>query len=292
MIEDLIYTALMESEEIADMIAVFDGEPAIFYQQAPHDMEDLWYGEQYPRIDYTVDWQFDPERKASGTLSVNVWCLNNQPITPEEIEKHVKACFKDLFLTVDGETYSTAWNRSDAFDAGGGNEPLTIGTTITFDILAFPVQYTTIPDPIEGQNLWIKGVVPDALVIGVDGMPELLRATADEPVIYCRMIGDMSNMRNSYAVAWMVVTIGIHVFAPDTTVRQTICRRIVNALSLEGEVLLTDDSPMIIQKTTITTASDPLRTGQISVTGQYGVLRRESPCETIQSVNVTREANR
>ena len=289
MIEDLIYTALMDAEDIADVVAGFDGEPAIFYQQAPNDMEEHWDGEQYPRIDYTVDWQFNPERQVAGTLIVNVWCLNNQPIAPDEIEGYVKACLKDLFLTKDGETYSTAWNRSDAFEAGGGNEPLTVGTTITFDILAYPVQYTTIPDPIEGQNLWIKQLLPDAMVIGVDDMPELFRPTKEEPVIYCRLIGDISNMRNSYAVAWMVVTIGIHVFSTDATARQLVCREIINALSLEGEVLLTDDSPMIIQKTAITMASDPLRTGQIAITGQYGVLRKERPERVLQNVGVVRE---
>lgn len=281
MIEDLIRAAL-SGPGIGDFLTTYAGEPAVFYQQAPHDLDPAWAAVQYPRMDYNVDWQFDPERKAAGALLINVYCLNNQDTAPpEEIGEAIKAQLKDLFLTADGETYAMAWGRTDAFDMGGEQEPATIGVTLQFDVLAFPYQQTAVPDPIEGANRWLKQRIPGAKIIGLDTMPALYRPTAENPAIYCRLQSDGGKMRTSYAMAWMTATMAIHVFAPDVTARQQICRDILGRLSLEAEYAMENESPVLIKQTGLNTGADPLRMGQISFTGEYGILRQEPECEKI-----------
>lgn len=288
MIEDLIKQAL-SVPEIGAHLTTYAGQPAVFYQQAPHDLDKAWAPVQYPRLDYNIDWQFDPERKAAGTFLLNVYCLNNQDATPpEEIGEVIKAQLKDLFLTAEGETYALAWGRTDAFEMAGEQEPVTIGVTMQFDILAFPAQLTAVPDPIEGANRWLKQHKPDAMVIGLDMMPDLYRPTAESPAIYCRLQADGSKMRTSYAMAWMTTTMAIHVFAPDVTARQTICRDLVGSLSLEAEYTMENGSPVLIQQTNINTGSDPLRMGQITFTGEYGILRKEPDYEKINHINMNR----
>lgn len=288
MIEDLIQRAL-SGPEIGGFLAAYAGKPAVFYQQAPHDLDKAWAAVQYPRVDYTVDWQFDPERKAAGALLVNAYSLNNQNAAPpEEIGEAIKARLKDLFLTADGETYALAWGRTDAFDMGGEQEPATIGVTLQFDVLAFPAQQTAEPDPIEGANRWIKRRNLEAKVIGLDEMPALYWPTAENPVIYCRLQADGSKMRTSYAMAWMTSAIAIHVFASNITAQQRLCRDIAGRLSLEAEYVMGNGSPVLVKQTNINAGADPLRMGQIVFTGEYGVLRQEPESERLNRAIIQR----
>ena len=62
-LEDLIYSRLTGWDALTAKLARVDGQPAIYYQVAPGDTADGWGGKpQYPRIDYTVDMQSNPER--------------------------------------------------------------------------------------------------------------------------------------------------------------------------------------------------------------------------------------
>lgn len=284
MIEPLILKALRRPRAITDLLTTFKGNPAVFYMQAPTDKDAGWATLQYPRADYTVDWTYNPERKAAGAVEINVWCLNTGAmVPPEDIGEVIREELRDLFMTDDtGEVYALEWQRTDSFEAGGQNEPLTIGVTLRFDLLAFPVQATTDPDPVEGLNDWIKAAAPEAKVVGVDKLPELFRPMPDTPVIYARLGSDGSQMRNSYAVAWMDVQMPVHVFAPSTTARQLLCRQLCNALALDGECRLRDGSPMLIRSVAINASANPLRQGQLTVTGRYGVLRREQPGTLLQ----------
>lgn len=273
--EAKIRKAIQEDPVVAPMLTTWNKQPAVFYQTAPSDKDRGWARLQYPRVDYTVDWTYNPERNTDGACQINVWCLNNGTTAyPEDIGEAIRESLRDLFITgTDGELYALEWQRTDGFEAGGQNEPLTIGVTLSFDILAFPAQQTIQPDPVEGLNSYIKAIAPTALVAGVDTLPELCRPTQDQPIVYCRLTGDLSAMRNSYAVAWMETSIAVHVFAPHPTMRQTTLRQITNRIALDGECKLADGSPLLIQRVTINTGANPLRQGQLTITGRYGVLR-------------------
>lgn len=273
--EALIKKALASDPVIAPMLATWNNEPAVFYQTAPSDKDRGWSRIQYPRVDYNVDWTYNPERKNDGACQINVWCLNNGTTAyPEDIGDAIRESLRDLFITGgDGELYALEWQRTDAFEAGGQNEPLTIGVTLSFDILAFPAQQTIQPDPVSGLNAYIKAIAPDALVAGVDALPELCRPTEDRPIVYCRLAGDSSAMRNSYAVAWMDANLAVHIFAPHPSMRLMTARWITNRIALDGECKLGDGSPMLIERVAINTAANPLRQGQLTITGRYGVLR-------------------
>lgn len=275
--EKLIQSALRQDAALGAKLARWAGKPAVFYQTAPMDTDRGWRGPQFPRVDFAADWTYDPARKTNGALAVNVWCLDTADCpSPESLGDEVRRCLTDLFLTDGaGDIYALAWQRTDAFEAGGQlGEPLTIGVTLSFDVLAFPVQVTTEPDPAQGLMDYIKGVLSEAVVVGADQLQPMTRPTAEAPLVYVRITQDGSAMRNSYAVAWMTVTAAIHVFSPDHLSRQLVCRQITNRLALDGECRLRDGSPMLIKRLALTAGADPLRQGQIMVTGQYGVLRQ------------------
>lgn len=273
--EMLILDAIQGDRKVSEMLAKFDGHSAVFYQMAAPDTDRGWGPVQYPRLDFTVDWTYNPERQTDGACMINVWCLNNgSTSSPEDVGEAVRECLRDLFLTDDdGMIYALEWQRTDAFEAGGQDgQPLTIGVTLSFDILAFPTQITMEPDPVAGLCDYIKSIAPDVLVVGLDSLPTLCRPTNEHPIVYVRMSGDMSSMRNSWAVAWMDVTIPVHIFAPGANLRQIMSRSLCNTMALDGECKLRDGSPMLIRRVAISASANPLRQGQLTVTGRYGVL--------------------
>lgn len=270
--------AIREDPEISALLATYGGRSAVFYQTAPADKAPGWNGVQYPRVDYLVDWTFDPERHTDGSLVINVWTLNNGTGAKHwTVGDAIRERLRDLFLTAKGVTYAIEWQRTDVFEAGGqAGEPLTEGETLSFDILAFPRQATTDPDPAEGMSDMVKAILPACRVVGLDELPELVKPTAEQPVVYVRTMSDGSAMRNSWAVAWMDVNLAVHVFAPDQENRISTIRALCNAMAMEGECPLRDGSPMLLKRLAIQYSANPLRQGQITVTGRYGILRQEA----------------
>jgi hypothetical protein len=276
-LEELIYKRFTESEELNKLLARFSGSPAVFSPEAPEDNMSGWGNKsQYPRLIYNYDLQANEERNSAGTLSVVVYCQNTQnadEVTPEEIEPFVKDCLKDILLMpTDGPLYAFAWARSDAFEIPEAKTSLVIGTEIRFDILEYANQETTDPDPIVGINRYIKKLYPDCVIVGYDRMDEITKASKETPVIYCRLnTSDLAEQTNT--VVWLDGKIAVHILCPDSEVRRKMAMAIAQRLSLDGEVILLDKSPMFIRRLQVDNKSDYLKDGQIFITGRYGLLR-------------------
>nr|DAU99399.1 MAG TPA: hypothetical protein [Caudoviricetes sp.] len=283
-LEELIYKKFIESEELSDMLADFSGRPAVFNPEAPEDNQPGWNGKsQYPRLIYNYDLQANEERNSAGTLSVFVYCQNTQDtdeITPEEIEPAVKDCLKDVLIKpTDGPIYAFTWARSDAFELEEKKNSLIIGTEIRFDILEYAGQETTDPDPITATNRYIKQMYPECVVVGYDNMAEITKASNERPVIFCRLMSsELAEQTNT--VVWLDGRIAVHILCPDNTVRLKMAMAVAQKLSLDGEIILLDKSPMFIRRLQMDNKSDYLKDGQIFITGRYGVLRyRAKPYE-------------
>lgn len=276
-LEELIYKRFTESEELKKLLARFSGSPAVFSPDAPEDNMLGWNkGKQYPRLTYNYELQANEERSSAGTLSVSLFCQNTQDIDeimPEMIEPFVKGCLKDVLLQpTGGPLYAFAWARTDAFDIEEPKNSLIVGSEIRFDILEYPNQETTDPDPVIGTNRFIKEMYPDSVVVGYDTMKDITEASKDTPVIYCRLLtSDLAKQTNT--VVWMDGKLSVHILCPDGEVRRKMAMAIAQKLSLAGEVILLDKSPMFIRRLQIDNKSDYLKDGQVFITGSYGVLR-------------------
>lgn len=271
MIENIVYQALKQME-IAQSVATYNDEPAVFYQNAPNDQDYRWSGKQYPRINYDVLWSFNPERNTAGTLSIDVWCLNSGDIPPEECANAIKNELSGMFFSDEGGIFCALWSRTDPFEGTGVNEPKTIGATITFDIVEFPKQYSIAPDPIKGVNEWVKQTLPNTMIIGEDELPSIWKPTDETPAFYCRTTGNLSRMQNTYAVATMQATITGHLIATSSHGQQQWLKILVEKLSIAGEVILDGGTPMIITGLSFGTSPNPVQQGQLSITGEYRVM--------------------
>lgn len=271
--EEIIYQYLCQCEELTGMLTTWSDVPAIFQTKAPDDTDESWGSEsQYPRIVFDLDMQSDAERKISGQLMVDVMCEDQSDgVQVEDIEYAVKSAVDGCFFSNSELTISAQWNSSNPFEQGDDD---VIGTTLVFDVLAYPNQLTTDPDPIKATNLWLKTLYQKANVIGRDELPATWKPTDESPAIYCSLfrLGESPRMKSTYSVDWIGAELHIYVMAPSESVRATISKQVVQILSHATRIIMNDGSPMLIDKVTSNLAADPLRTGQIVVNATYGVL--------------------
>lgn len=274
---DLVYSRLCSDAAVSGNLARYADGPAIFYQSAPSDKDSAWAaGSQYPRIDYMIDMQANPERQTSGVLSLNIWC-DETTTPPEDIEPSVRGLLCDIFIQPSSPSppYSLAWARSDGFETKSRVKPETLvnGVSMAFDIFAFPQQITIDPDPILSMDQWMKGIAPEAVVIGYDELAKFMSPTETQPAVYFRLI-ESRVYQETNAVVWFDATISGHVFAPTPEARLGWLRHIANSLAISGEVTMPDKSPMFIRDGRITAGADPLAIGQLRLSVRFGVLRR------------------
>lgn len=286
-LEELIYKRFVSSENLVKCLATFSETPAVFSPEPPGESQDGWNGNtQYPMVVYNFDLQANEERRSAGTLSVSLLCQNTAEVMPEEIEPIIKSCLRDVILKPEGGTpYCFAWARTDAFSIDEKKGDVTIGSEIRFDILEYPSQETSDPDPIMAINKYIKEIYPECLIMGYDRMEEITEATADRPVIYCRLLSaDKAEETNT--VAWMDGRIAVHILCPDSEIRLKMATAIANSISLDGEIIMLDYSPMFIKRLQANYKSDYLKDGQIFVTGHYGLLRYKAKPHSLQAAHV------
>lgn len=273
-LEELIHKWFICHEGVAGRLASFAGKPAVFYQTAPADNQHGWKN-QYPRIVYAVDMQANQERKSAGTMEISLLC-DEAGIPPEEIEPAIKECLKDLIINPDGcSPYCFAWSRTDGFEIPSresGTDTRIIGMEIRFDILEYTCQETTDPDPIVAMNQYIKKLMPDVFVLGLDHMDSFRIADAKAPVFYCRLETVEKN-RETNTVVWMDGRIAIHVLCSAADLRLKWIMALANSLSLAGEVVMLDKSPMRIKRLQVNNKADYLKEGQLVVTVHYGLLK-------------------
>ena len=248
-LEELIHKRFISSESLIKHLALFNGAPAVFSPEPPDESQEGWCGNtQYPEVIYNFDLQANEERHSAGTLSVSLLCQNTTEITPEAIEPLVKNCLRDVILKPEGGTpYCFAWARTDAFTIDEKKGSVTIGSEVRFDILEYPSQETSDPDPVMAMNKYIKGLYPECMIMGYDRMEEITEATGERPVIYCRLVSaDKSEETNT--VAWMDGRIAVHILCPESETRLKMAAAIANRMSLDGEIIMLDHSPMIIKR--------------------------------------------
>lgn len=286
-LEELIHKRLSEAKNLTKYLTQYAGQPAIFTPEAPGDRESGWgRATQYPRAVFNFDMQADGERKSAGTLSVALICRNDSEAVPELIEPAVKKALKDVLLKDDnGTLYAFAWARTEGFSMTEEKNELLIGSEIRFDIMEYPQQETTDPDPIMAMARYIKDLYPDSIVVGIDKMADETEASKEAPVFYCRLT-EIEKLEETNNCVWTNGKIAISLLCPDSSTRLKMAAAVFNSLSLDGEVTMLDDSPMFMERLTANLKSDYLKDGQIFVTGRYGLLRYKAVGYPLRHPNI------
>ena len=273
---ELIWGRLSRDSKVAAGLTRFNGRPAVFTDEAPSDESSGWGGiSNYPRIVFQVDLSANGERKCQGTLDLSVFAEigSGSSLGFGKETVAVRNCLCNVLLTPEGgNPYCLAWNRSDGFTIEGTN---ICGYEMQFDILEYPSQVTTDPDPIEALNAYLKEWFPEALVLWHDRIGPEEPVTKERPVFYCRLERDTEDhSRSTFAVTWMECAVSIHVFCASSSLRWKYARAILARLAMDGEYDMLDRSPFFVTASAMSGGADYLRTGQVSISGRYGILRQ------------------
>lgn len=287
MIEKVICRLLSENEHIAEAMCRYADAPAVFYGDVPNAQDEGWEDGCYPRMYFAVDWSNDPERKAAGTLMLNIFCVNESEVMPEDIAEKIKTDLSEVFLK-DDATYCIAWERTDGFEMSG-DEPKVIGVTMTYQILDFTAVRMNAPCPVTGMMEYLKENIPELSVIGMDSFEEIHKLGNDEAAVFVRYASENADKRQSYSVRWFDVVLNLHVIAKSHLTRVHYISQIIRMIEMDTEVILEDGSPMFIERLGIAAGADMLRTGQITASCRYGVLYRDPDAPDLMNAHFARK---
>lgn len=279
------------AETLAGKLAAYRGRPAVFYANPPSDMAQ-WRGKrQYPRIDFIVDLQASPERQTAGVLTVNLWC-DEKSAAPEELEPALRECLCGVFLCPDGgPPYALSWVRSDAFEGKSDTEGGRIsGETVTFDLLSFPSQGTTDPDPVLAMNEFIKNWHPAGVVVGLSEIGRFFVPSGECPAFYTRL-ERVQPVRSTNTVTWMEAQLAVHIMAPGAETRLLLIKGLADELAARTEITMADRSPLFFLQLQGNSGSDPWKVGQLEIKARYGILRRRAYAHPTTGVDFTQGGN-
>lgn len=281
-LKELIYKRLSANQDIKRLCAKYYDMPAIFDTEAPDDKQDGWGGKsQYPRLHILLDMQANEERSSVGTLSITIY-TERTSLVILEIDKEVKECFRDILISPDdGGPYSFAWARSEPFAIEGQN---VIGQEVWFDIMEYPAQETTDPDPIVALSRYIKELYPESVVLGIDNIGDYSDAS-ESPIFYCRIVTiDKVSGHNMNIISWLDCRIAVHLLCPNKSKNLKMITALLQKLSIDERIILLDDSPMTISEVQIDKQADYLKEGQLYITGNFGILKYKQKPHAIEKI--------
>lgn len=270
-LNELIYGRLSSLTDLSKKLAEYQRKPAIFNSEFPFDQQAGWEGKsQYPRICYRIDMQANQERSSAGTLHVSIYTERDLRAA-DELETLVKMRLKDVLMKPSGEApFCVSWAKTEPYLLEGN---AVLCKDVIFDILQYPGQQTTDPDPVLAVSMFVKEAYPDSVVLGVDRIGDYTNP-ADTPVFYCRLEdiqGTEGHCMNT--ISWFNCKIAVHLLCPNADDRLKMIAAIHQRLEIEGEIIMLDQSPMTVKDLRMNNKADYLREGQLLITGKYGCLR-------------------
>jgi hypothetical protein len=275
-LKDLIQEALLENTNLTDLLTKFNNQPAVFYQMCPRDDEEGWIlGRQYPRIDYTIEFGQNTSKKCIGTMQVRAWSESVGTLV-ETIAPVIKECFQDIFIqTLDNRTYCLVWEEKyeekEDKQIKIGDKTIIL-KTLVYQILEYHNQETADPDPILALTHYCKNDIPNGIYIGMDKIDKFLKRDTIVPIFYFRLI-NVNKERENSTIIWLKSSIAIHVMGKNSGSRLKWVLYLLNRFSREGELSMSDNSPLFIKKIEANMQADYLREGQILLEVEYGLLR-------------------
>lgn len=163
-----------------------------------------------------------------------------------------------------------AWARSEPYILEGN---AVLCKEIVFDILEYPAQETTDPDPVMALNRYIKNLFPECIVFGIDELSEYT-IPADTPVFYSGLKSiDSTDGHCRSSLSWFNAVISVHLLCPKPSLRLKMIAALHQSLAKDEEIIMFDDSPMVVKALKMNNNADYLREGQMSLTGYYACLK-------------------
>lgn len=274
-------------------LGTYDGNPAIFEQQAPDDQAWEWEGQQYGRVLFDLLLKDDPERKVSGNLRILIAYENGEEGTGHEnlmeAENMIQEAFDGTFFSTMDLTIATAWRKTEPFSEKAVNERDidVLGVILDFDVYAFPVMCYKPMDPVKSLALYINNKWPETKILNFGKMDEVWKPEGDTTAIYVRLESVVPGTFPSiHACTWHSASLRVHVISGTEHKTNELSMAFITDLSEKERFPMNDGSPCFIQRCQFNKGLDVLKDGQVMIQGQYGVLRQMEDVEPIRNISV------
>lgn len=291
MIEQALREHLQEQASLATYLTEFNGEPAIFSQEAPADKAEGWApGPQYGRIVFWVDLQGEPERTMGGSLTLDILCQKGRQF-PEVIEPIVRSLIHGYFFSRDRFVVAAQWKDSRLFTEETDEVAV---CTMTFALLAFPIISAPDVDVVDRFNTW-SSEIDNLHVINYDALPTAAwKPSGQESAVYWRVAKEEPALwiPDTYQTIWRTATVKGHIFSETPAIANAVSRDLAHRLYAVKRLQETGEAPLMVnRRNTTDNGADPLRTGQVTCEATYGVIVAFEPdpdqVGVINNVNYT-----
>ena len=291
MIEKALCKHLKAQSVLEPYLATYNDALAIFNQEAPSDMDDLWNeGPQYGRIVFAVDLQGDAERTMGGTLAVDIMCHEEGEYAPEDIEPTLRSLIHGYFFSNGTFTVAAQWKNSSYFTQPPDQ---VLGCTLTFELLGFPILTTTNPDVIERLNKWTSDTFPNIHVINYDTLPaSAWKPSNGDSAAYWRLVTETPAgwIPDTFQTSWRIAHVKCHVFSADNATALQVSRDITISMQIVKRIMKEGESPLMVnRRNNVDMAADPLRTGQVTAEITYGVIVKYGPDGKLENIMYSRD---
>lgn len=283
---------LLNKAPITEKLTRYNGRPAIFYSEVPGKNEPEWEDSCYPRICYSWEMKSIPLLKSAGTLVVRLQYQNTEKQLPGQIKPLIRKCLEEILIQAEDDSPCCFIQRDahlmSCYKSSGSlalTEDTEMGTEICFDILKYPCQETSDPDPVTALNQYIKNLYPDALILGIDPIKTIKLQNTSQPVYYCHLDSIKKGPETNTA-AWINAKISVFVLCPSEHTRLKRIKNLAHSLSLDGEIIMTDGSPMSIKRYWVNNIAAYQSNGQILISAHYGLCRSIAKAAPLNKINI------
>ena len=274
----------LSASAFGDLLATFNGEPAIFCQKAPDDSA---FDDVFPHAIFSIDKFSDAVHGVAGLLTVDIICSQQNP-SPETLEKLCRRALEGVFFAPDdGEIFALKWQKTDIFQEPASERmPLVVGATLTFEVREFPSMETADPDPIHALNLWATDWEPRIIAIAsfaASGTPEIFEPCWEMPAVYFDLQRTQM-LSQTHTSTTLQSTVNAHVFCKGVAHRRTWITSMLYGLLNTRAIFALDGSPMRLTACEFNAAADEIQ-GQLALTLEYTLLKPRPYAHTLNVVH-------
>lgn len=245
--------------------------PFVVIIEGPLDPGEAWAGiatavEVWPHVEHEKFTDLDPF--ANKILAL----LDEKILEPRSDVADGSARYMFESLATGGDQHVPEWE--------------TITRALRFSVfdLSFLSSETFEPDPVAALAKWTQ----DTFGADVQADRDSWKPSTGKPGIYWRTNG-ISRVIEQFPT-WSLVEARVHghVIAPDYATRLEWTRRVHQAALLKRKIKLGDDSPMtILPNSGADSTAHPIRTGQITLVVQFGILIPQEESPILEHVHVS-----
>lgn len=159
-------------------------------------------------------------------------------------------------------------------------DALTRGLRFQVFSLAWLLQTSVEPDPVETMKRWTESIFPN-----LQTNPSAWSPSDDTPALYWRQASIQSVEPTNWG-SWITARLHGHVIAPNVSVRKEWTELIVRQLAFDTKASMSDGSKMRFLNISADSGYNPFSVGQVQLDVRFGILSERIKYDQLKNIEV------